>query len=494
MSSSSSSAAAGSTESPPVVASSSLPSLPSSRSSLPSLSEGEVQEVDNKEETLHLLAEQEKELLASSAALAEEMARLRVAALQRQVLVQQEEVRAARLLHMQLAGSGSGHPSAAAPVPVSSSAFLSTPARVPRPVARDLMDLLQTTQRKGPSLASLAQRASLEELPDAQQPVPALVLRSAVPAAQPSAPSSHDTLKFVRPVAPKKFSGEDEVQNAKVEAWIEELNVWLRLSRIEPAQQLDYAHGFFTGDAITWLGQKTEEVTSVNKVMTWAWLQGQLVQQYGRASGVSAMQAEWLALRMGTKNADGTETGGKSTRTVKSYTAEFIRLMRALMPGHGIQTTDLLVKDRYEQGIKSGYPALYAVMLGRDQVLRFTTLGDAIEAAEVAESDLAIGKLSHRHDSSYGGRGFHRQQAAELANMEGGMDDDTSRSEGAPSRGAAKMYGFVYRPSPNDGRHPLTEPEMKMLYDGKRCYKCYKVHKLGSCQAAVQKVAPRPLN
>ena len=357
------------------------------------------------------------------------------------------------------------------------------------------MDLLQTTQRKGPSLASLAQRASLEELPDAQLPVPALPSAVTVADAQPSAPLSHATVKFVRPVAPKKFSGEDEAQNAKVEAWIEELNVWLRLSRIEPAQQLDYAHGFFTDDAITWLGQKREEVAAVNKVMTWPWLQSQLVQQYGRASGVSAMQAEWLALRMGTRNTDGTETGGKSTRTVKSYTAEFVRLMRALMPGHGIQTTDLLVKDRYEQGIKSGYPALYAVLLGRDQVLRFTTLGDVIEAAQVAESDLAIGKSSHRHDSSYGGRGFRRQQAAELANMEGGMDDDTSRAEGAPlSDVAAKMYGFVYRASPKDGRHPLTEPEMKMLYDSKRCYKCYKVHKLGSCQAAVQKVAPRPLN
>jgi len=77
--------------------------------------------------------------------------------------------------------------------------------------------------------------------------------------------------------------------------------------------------------------------------------------------------------------------------------------------------------------------------------------------------------------------------------MEGGMDSDPPRAEGAPSSGATKMYGFVYRASPNDGRHALTEPEMKMLYDDKRCYKCYKVHKLGSCQAAVQKVAPRPL-
>jgi hypothetical protein len=453
--------------------------------------------VENVEESLLSLAEQERELLASSAAVAEKMARLRVAALQRHLLMQQEELRAASLLYEQSASSEPGPPPVAVSVPVSSFASLSSPARVPRPVARDLMDMLQTTQRKGPSLASLARHASLEELPDAEQPAPALP--SAVAADQPSAvlasaPAGRATLKFVRPVAPKKFSGEDEAQNAKVEAWIEELNVWLRLSGIEPAEQLDYAHGFFTGDAITWLGQKREEVTSANKVMTWPWLQSQLVQQYGRASGLSAMQAEWLALRMGTRNADGTETGGKSTRTVKSYTAEFVRLMRALLPGQGIQTTNLLVKDRYEQGIKSGYPALYAVMLGRDQVLRFTTLGDAIEAAELAESDLAIGKSSHRHDSSHGGRGFRRQQAAELANMEGGMDDDTSQAEGAPSSRAARVYGFVYRASPNDGRHPLTEAEMKMLYDGKRCYKCYKVHKLGSCQAAVQKVAPRPLN
>jgi hypothetical protein len=371
-------------------------------------------------------------------------------------------------------------------------------------MARELFDFLQTSSRNGSSRAAIAQRMSLQELPDAHdaadilRPTPATVAQDLSAASKPA--------PLIRPVAPKKFSGEEEATNAKVEAWIEELNVYLALARVDPADHLAHARGFFTGDALTWLGQKREEVQSVGKAMTWPWLQTQLVLQYGRASGVAAMQAEWLALRMGTKNADGTESGGKSTRTVKAYTAEFVRLMRALAPGHGLQTTDLLIKDRYLQGIKVGYPSLYAVMLGNDKVLRYETLNDAIEGAQMAESDIVISK-SVRHEPLFGsGRGINsrgffgnrQQQAPALANLEDGRgegeESDTSSNASSTASERRLLYGFVYRPNSSDGRHPLTEPEARMLYKERRCYRCYKAHMpLGHCAEPVQRVAPKSL-
>ena len=51
------------------------------------------------------------------------------------------------------------------------------------------------------------------------------------------------------------------------------------------------------------------------------------------------MQAEWQALRMGIKGADGMDTG-KSTWSVKSYTNRFFHYMRHLT-GHTAQTSDV---------------------------------------------------------------------------------------------------------------------------------------------------------
>ena len=252
--------------------------------------------------------------------------------------------------------------------------------------------------------------------------------------------------------------------------------------------------------------EKREEVQCVGKAMTWPWLQTQLVQHYGGASGEAAMQAEWLGLRMGTKNADGSESGGKATRTARAYTAEFVRYMRALAPEHGLQTTSLLIKDRYLEGIRIGYPALYAVMLGNDKVLRFETLNDAIEGAQIAESDIAISK-SERHEPLYGSgrndnsRGFfanRQQQASDVSNLEGDRGEGEKEEGGTSSNANSQrrqLYGFVYRPNSTEGRHPLTEGEALMLYRERRCYRCYNAHQPfdGGCAGPVQKVAPKPL-
>ena len=179
--------------------------------------------------------------------------------------------------------------------------------------------------------------------------------------------------------------------------------------------------------------------------------------------------------------------------------------MRALAPEHGLQTTSLLIKDRYLQGIKIGYPALYAVMLGNDKVLRFETLNDAIEGAQIAESDIAISK-SVRHEPLYGSgrnnnsRGFfanRQQQAPEVSNLEGERGEGEKEEGGTSSSVNSErrqLYGFVYRPNSTEGRHSLTEAEALMLYNERRCYRCYKVHKpLGRCAEPVQKVAPKSL-
>lgn len=481
-------------------------SVSSQHSSLPPHDDvaAEAEEAEKLSAGAGLLAEREAALLARSAALEEEMSLLRVADLERRVLAQEAMLRAARA--SSVSASVQAPVIGYASIPQAGSAYEATPARSGvRPMARELFDYIQTSSRSGSSRAAIAQRLSLQELPDVQDaagvPDPALRLAPVLP----DVPTVSRPSPLIRPVAPKKFSGEEEAANAKIEAWIEELNVYLALARVDPADHLAHARGFFTGDALTWLGQKREEVQSVGKVMTWPWLQTQLVLHYGRASGEAAMQAEWLALRMGTKNADGTESGGKSTRTVRAYTAEFVRLMRALAPRHGLQTTDLLIKDRYLQGIRIGYPGLYAVMLGNEKVLRYETLNDAIEGAQIAESDIAISK-SVRHEPHGPGRnnnprGFfnHRpHQAPEVSNLEGergeGEKEEGETSSSAASSERRQLYGFVYRPNSTEGRHPLTETEALMLYKEHRCYRCYKAHKpLGRCTEPVQKVAPKAL-
>jgi hypothetical protein len=176
------------------------------------------------------------------------------------------------------------------------------------------------------------------------------------------------------------------VQNERVASWVGQVNRYLRLSRVPAEDQLDTARSFITSDgsAEEWILAREEEVAFRGKGMTWDWLQEQLIQHYAQPSGAAAMQAEWQALRMGIKNADGTDTG-KSTWSVKSYTNRFLHYMR-LLTTHSVQTSDVLVIDRYVMGIRTGYEALWRAMLGVQRVLTFATLQEAIDAAEVAEA------------------------------------------------------------------------------------------------------------
>ena len=202
--------------------------------------------------------------------------------------------------------------------------------------------------------------------------------------------------------------------------------------------------------------------------------------------------------------------GGKSTWTVASYTALFLHYMRAT--SHSVQTDDRLVIDRYVEGIRTGYDALFKVMMGVQKVLWFDTLREAMDAAEVAEVAINVSRTDKRSERSaaassssssgyarknYGGR---RQTSTESLNSMEGSRREGEKEETTPAvtpSGPAQLYGFVYRPSPKDGRHLLTEAQAKMLYDQRRCYRCYGTHPLGRdtphCTAPVMKTAPQPL-
>ena len=302
-----------------------------------------------------------------------------------------------------------------------------------------------------------------------------------------------------------------------MERWVEAVNTWLRLSDVHPSHYLDYARGYFhtSGSASAWLQQRDEEVAHFDKEMTWEWLQHQLIQHFGQPTGVSASEAAWVALRMGEKNADGSETGGAATRTVKDYTARFCHYMR-ILTSHDVRTTEFLVITHYVEGIRLGYEALHRAMKGTQLVLRFDTLQEAIEAAQLAEVNIAInrnyrpphnpsatagggGRFGHR-----GGRGGGPGAAAApaLNNLQGGTGEEgetegvaAGQGKGGPAA-SAELYSFNYRPDTTRGRHQLTPAEAKMLYEAKRCYRCYKVHLFGvghpRCEV-VQKVAPQPL-
>ena len=252
-----------------------------------------------------------------------------------------------------------------------------TPDRYPS--RRRLVELQSTVRKKPPSAAALAQRAYLDELPDRRTAAAAAEGVAAVSRAKPSIPA--------------KFTGDDNQQNEQVERWVEAVNTWLRLSDVHPSHYLDYARGYFhtSGSASAWLQQRDEEVAHFDKEMTWEWLQHQLIQHFGQPTGVSASEAAWIALRMGEKNADGSETGGAATRTVKDYTARFCHYMR-ILTSHDVRTTEFLVITHYVEGIRLGYEALHRAMKGTQLVLRFDTLQEAIEAAQLAEVNIAINR------------------------------------------------------------------------------------------------------
>jgi hypothetical protein len=361
-----------------------------------------------------------------------------------------------------------------------------TPARPPL-VRRRLIQ--SSSSRRGPSTQALAHQAGIAELPDATSAASVVPLLPAVAWPQAAAPRSSPHVKLT---PPKKFSGSDEKQNLDVENWIQELEHHLKMSGVPTDEYLEWCLSFLCGPAITWHRQKAMEVAEAGKLMTWSWLQQQLIKDYGLANGAVAMKAEWEALRMGAH-------GDKATRTVAQYTNLFNTLMMALTD-HTHLTRDLLVIDRYVRGIKDGYPALHAAMLGKDKILNYDTLSEAVEGAQLAEAELAISKTSRSVYSSQSSRLPQRAAAVEVSNLFGELEDETATSdpggEGQPNQ-SVNVVTVTARPS-SDGRHKLTAAEKQMLYEGKRCYRCYAVHPFGAgkpkCNKPVQKVAPAPLN
>jgi hypothetical protein len=330
---------------------------------------------------------------------------------------------------------------------------------------------------------------------------------------------SKGTFPNVKPVQPDKFTGDDATQNERVAAWIKAVNVWLELAKLNESEHLVWARSLippFSG-ASDWIDQRDDELLYEGKAMTWEWLQAQLIQHYGHPSGPIATAAEWQALRMGVKNADGTETGGKSTWSVAAYTALFIKYMRALT-SHSIQTGEVVIIDRYVGGIKSGYEILYKAMLGVQKILWFDTLREAIDAAEIAEVTLTVSRIDKRTEraasssaatSSAGGGRYHRgkrQTTETLNSIEGSTSDEGQEGVSAVDSAAAgssqtepmRVYGFQYRgPGPKDGRYLCKEAEQRILYDNGQCYRCQTIHPVGPsaprCLLPPCKTAPKRL-
>jgi hypothetical protein len=412
----------------------------------------------------------------------------------------------------------------ALPVAASSSTETDTPARYnlrPRMLA-----FQSTVGRKPPTAAALLYKAGVAGLPDlagdgsaVNRVRPTEVKAAIPPLAEVRAPYIPSSRPNVRPVQPEKFTGDDATQNERVESWIKAVNVWLELADIKESQHLIWARSLIAtaSGASEWLTQRDDELHYEGKAMTWEWLQGQLIQHYGQPSGALAMAAEWQALRMGVKNVDGSETGGKSTWTVLAYTTLFLKYMRALTP-HSIQTEEIVIIDRYVAGIKIGYETLYKVMLGVQKVLWFDTLKEAMDAAEIAEVTLTVSRMDKRTEraalsssssSSAGGGRYRgkRQPTETLNNVEGstreGEPGDDSGAGSADSASPApseptRVYGFQYRgPGPKDGRYPCKEAEQKILYDNGQCYRCQTIHPFGPhlprCTLPPCKTAPKRL-
>ena len=407
---------------------------------------------------------------------------------------------------------------AGAPV-VPTAAEVATPARFnlrPRMLA-----FQSTIGRKPPTAAALQYQAGVDGLPNRGTSVS--LLDKAKEVEPPDEVQSVRRIvtgesrskSAVKPVQPVMFTGDDATQNERVDSWVRAVDSWLKLGQIPADQHLEYARSLFStsGTACLWLGQKDDELEASDKDMTWDWLRTQVIQHYGSPSGALAMASEWQVLRMGVKNVDGSETGGKSTWTVMAYTALFLRYMRGLT-SHSVQTNDVLVIDRYVAGIKSGYEALYKVMLGVQKVLWFDTLKEAIDAAEIAEVTLTVSRIDKKAERSssssasssgrnYRGGGPSRRPPTDSLNsVEGttttGEEGDEKGSASAAPSEPMRVFGFRYHgPGPTDGRHPLTESQARMLYEERRCYRCYKVHPLGPgtprCSNPPATTAPKPL-
>ena len=352
-----------------------------------------------------------------------------------------------------------------------------------------ILTFQSTVGRKPPTAAAVLYKAGVDGLPDVAVPVPVpLPVPKAAVAEVPLPVKGKASHILVKPVQPEKFTGDDATQNERVERWILAVSSWLRLAEVPGGQHLDWARSLIasTGGASVWLAQKDDELEHLGKVMTWEWLQGQLIQHYGQPSGALAMAAEWEVMRMGVKNADGSDTGGKSTYTVAAYTTLFMHYMRALT-SHSVVTADLLVINRYVAGIRLGWEPLYKVMLGVQKVLWYDTLQEAIEAAYQGEAALNVSKIERRSATAStpsSGSNFNRFRGGKRQTENNNIEDSTggegregntagAASPSTPSTSVepTRVFGFVYRgPGPADGRFPCKEAQQKLLYDRHQCY------------------------
>jgi hypothetical protein len=309
---------------------------------------------------------------------------------------------------------------------------------------------------------------------------------------------------FRRPIrvpVPKEFSGVDDEQNREVEAWVMKLEGYMNHERLPESDRLLVALQFLTGTNSTkWYTRKLEELKTAGKVATWAFIRDELICDYGQSNSVLAKEVEWKELRMGVKEA----VGVKATWTVKQYTDLFVSLMRDCSD-HDLNTKDILVIDRYVSGIQLGYPSLYTAMKGAEQILKYSTLAEAKEGAEYAEIALHTVRKSLASSRVSGRPAFptsvsRSPAGVEVSNLYGELQDDAAATStlgaGDEEQPGVSANVFTSRPS-SDGRHHLTPAEKALLYEGKRCYRCYAVHPFGPgkprCSKPVQKVAPVPL-
>ena len=303
---------------------------------------------------------------------------------------------------------------------------------------------------------------------------------------------------------PAMFSGDNEQQNSRVESWVLAVDDWLRLSGVEQELWFDFARALLTtdGSAREWVRLEELDLRKVGKAMTWEYLANGLVAHYAPTVGNAALEVEWAGLRMGTR----------STTSVKAYTDRFVALMRRLVPEHTRDTGDLLVRQRYLQGIELGYRRLYREMLGGHSVLSYNTLSEAIAAAEVAESRLHVALSRERQQDERGayaqssaggsrrgyGRNSSRASTESLNGLEGHSGDDGDADAGATAPRWSQLNGFRYDPDAHqDGRYRLSEREARMLYGERRCFRCHQLHPVGfrapPCPNLPAKSAPKPL-
>lgn len=413
-----------------------------------------------------------QELIAKRTALQERIRVAETASLHEQIAMLTARAEAAERQHaMGSSLSASMYPAPHTPVtaihhPVNRHLF---PPNV-RHIAGSHTPISAITLAKKQSYAGLAPAAPAIDLPE--------------PVRSSSSSSVHRQYK-----PPVKFTGDKDTQNAAVEQWIIEVNKYMKLTRVPLNEQLEDATYLLSGYALKWYVEKTEELEEEGLSMTWEWLQGQLIEDFGRSTGQVAERAQWAVLVMGIKNTDGTHTGGKATYTVKGYTDLFTRFMKSLT-SHSILTREIVLIDRYTKGIEIGYPALWDEMKAQSKQSidpQYVTLAEAITAAELAESALAVSKIQR---SSVSSSHHHRAHQTRVNHMESTTDDSSSPPRSPVSRRRQKKpstltaNGFAYRPVGSDeGRYRLTESEQRALYDQNRCYHCYQPRhpKMNAC-------------